>query len=475
MEQAKDRIATEHRSYEPHGAAKDLLYFQGREVLIEGPAGTGKTRAILEKLYIVANKYPGCRLLIARKTRESLTESVLVTLEEKVLPVGHYAKSGAQRRMRQAYTLHNGSTIVIGGLDKPEKLFSTEFDIIAVFEATELTEDDWESLHRALRNDVVPYQQIIADCNPAYPRHWLNQRANAEKMTRLLSRHKDNPSLTPKYLETLNLLSGVRRDRLFLGKWAAAEGMVYEDWDAATHIKDRFEIPTNWLRFRVVDFGYTNPFCCQWWAVDDDGRAYRYREIYRTQTLVEDHARNISALTGGEEIENTVADHDAEDRATLLRYDIVTAPAEKAISTGIECVAARLRVQPDGKPRLFLMRDSLLQRDDRLADAGKPWCTEQEFDGYVYPKSQDGKPVKEKPVQVDDHGLDCVRYGMMWLDRYLYGGPPVYVDIQSPRKYEPTEESLKLDDMLTRRDEDIGEVKEELERAGLWQSAESNV
>ncbi|GAG05846.1 unnamed protein product, partial [marine sediment metagenome] len=76
----------EHRPYEPHGAAKDLFYFQGREVLIEGPAGTGKSRAIWEKLYAVAYKYPGCRILVVRKTRESMTESVLVTWEDKVLP-----------------------------------------------------------------------------------------------------------------------------------------------------------------------------------------------------------------------------------------------------------------------------------------------------------------------------------------------------------------------------------------------------
>ncbi|GAG52456.1 unnamed protein product, partial [marine sediment metagenome] len=224
------------------------------------------------------------------------------------------------------------------------------------------------------------------------------------------------------------------------------------------------------LRFRTIDFGYTNPLVCQWWAADNDGRAYLYRELYRTQTLVEDHAQTINDLTGGENIENTVADHDAEDRATLRRYDIVTAPADKAISTGIECVAARLRVQPDGKPRLFIMRDSLVGRDQRLFDTGKPWCTTQEFDGYVYPKSQDGKPVKEIPVQVDDHGLDCVRYGMMWLDRFLYGGPPIQFDIESPRKYEPTEAALKMGEMF--EEQELDEAGAEAERAGLWQSDE---
>ena len=156
----------ENRPYQPRGRAEELLYCKAPEVLLSGPAGTGKSRANLEKLHLCCQKYPGMRGLIVRKTRESCTESALVTFEEKVVPRNHpILQSGGQRKMRQAYQYPNGSTIVVGGMDKPSKTLSTEFDIIYVQEAIELTENDWEMLTRPLRNGVVPYQQIIADNN----------------------------------------------------------------------------------------------------------------------------------------------------------------------------------------------------------------------------------------------------------------------------------------------------------------------
>jgi hypothetical protein len=107
-----------------------------------------------------------------------MTESVLITLEAKVLPSDHPVLAGPRRSHRQAYEFENGSVIVTGGLDNPEKLFSTEYDTVSVFESTEASENDWESLHRALRNGKMGFHQALADCNPASSSHWLNQRAS---------------------------------------------------------------------------------------------------------------------------------------------------------------------------------------------------------------------------------------------------------------------------------------------------------
>ena len=418
---ARSSYTAANKPYQPHGAARDLFHCREAEILIEGPAGTGKTRAILEKLHLIAEKYHGSRILACRKTRKSMTESVLVTFERDVLPEGHQAAQGASRAMRQAYQYPNGSSIVCGGLDKPERLFSTEYDIVAAFEATELSEDEWEKFFRALRNNVVPYQQAIADCNPGAPSHWLNQRANTGKMARLLSRHSENPTLTPEYLERLAGLTGPRRARLFEGKWAAVEGQVYSEWDAAVHLVNPFAVPADWRRLRVIDFGYTNPFVCQWWAVDGDGRAYLYRELYRTHGLTRDHARRILSLSEGEPVEATIADHDAEERAVLHAEGIPTLAARKSVASGIEAVKALMRVQGDGRPRLYVMRDALVERDPLLVDAKRPVCTEQEIEGYVYHQAADGRPVKEEPVKTDDHGCDGMRYMAMYLNPVTAG------------------------------------------------------
>lgn len=404
-----------NKAYEPRGGAKELFYCKADEILIEGPAGTGKSRAVLEKLLACGMKYDNIRILIMRKTRASMTESVLVTFEEKVLPgVLEHVKQGADRAHRKRYTLPNGSTIVIGGMDKADKIMSTEYDIIATFETHEFIEDEIEKLTTRLRNGVMPYQQLICDTNPAGPRHFLNLRCNRGQMTRILSRHEDNPSVTESYLNKLRGLTGARRARLYEGKWADQEGLVY-NYDAAVHSINRFEIPKDWIRFRVIDFGYTNPFVCQWWAQDPDKNIYRYREIYFTGRLVSDHAKIIKQFP--EAIKLTIADHDAEDRATLHSLGIYTVAAKKAITTGIQAVEQKMKVKANGKPGVFFLRDSLIERDQKLVDDKKPCCTEEEFDSYAWPKGQNGKELKESPVKIDDHGMDCLKYICAELDQ----------------------------------------------------------
>ncbi len=323
-------------------------------MLIEGPAGTGKSRAALEKLHVAARKYPGMRGAILRKTRKALTQSAMVTFEQKVIAPGE----GVQwRTQEQEYRYPSGSVIVVGGLDDPQKVMSSEYDLIYVQEATELSEHDWETLATRMRNGVMPYQQIIGCCNPGAPTHWLNQRCNQHKTTRVLSRHEDNPTITEKYLDRLRALTGVRRTRLYEGRWAQTEGTVHQGWDSATHVISRFEpsmglaagVPRDWPRYWSIDFGFTNPFVWQAWAEDGDGRLHLYREIYRTQVLVEDHARLILNLTAGEPPPRAiVCDHDAEGRATLERYlRRATTPAVKRVMEGLQAVDSRLRVAGD--------------------------------------------------------------------------------------------------------------------------------
>jgi phage terminase large subunit len=419
------------RRYIPYGSNADLMAATDNEVLLSGAAGTGKSRACLEKIHAAMLQYPGARALIVRKTRSSLSQSGLFTFEKYVLGDGHpMTASGANRQFRQAYRYDNGSEIIVGGMDKTTAIMSTEYDLIYVQEAIELNEEEWESLTTRLRNYKMPYQQLLADTNPSFPQHWLKQRCDRQQTRLIFCRHEDNPRLYDhakqawttegeEYVFTvLDNLTGARKDRLRHGRWVQAEGVVYEDFDdsADGHVIDSFPIPKSWSRYRVIDFGFTNPFVCQWWAADEDGRLYLYREIYMSGVIVEDHATEIKRLSDGERYALTVADHDAEDRATLQRHGISTIAAVKDVSRGIQAVQARLRKAGDGRPRLFLFRDALVASDPKLEAKKKPVSTAQEFPGYIWAKTADGKPNKEEPYKIDDHGMDAMRYLVMAVD-----------------------------------------------------------
>jgi len=232
---------------------------------------------------------------------------------------------------------------------------------------------------------------------------------------------QDNPYNPPQYAAMLTSLTGVIGLRLRDGRWVQAEGAVYETFSDENNVKEWFAPPAEWRRIRAVDFGYTNPFVCQWWAIDDDGRMYLYRELYRSRTLVSDHAKEINKLSVGEHIEVTVADHDAEDRATLHASGISTVPADKQVQLGIQRVQERIKKAGDDRPRLFLLRGALVDIDDSLVIERKPTCTLEELPGYVWHRGQDGKANKEEPVKQNDHGCDALRYAVMYLDSGLTG------------------------------------------------------
>lgn len=439
-------LPKDRRPFWPRGAAKDLLYAKEQEVLICGPTGTGKSRPALEKLNLIATKYPGARLAMLRRTRKSLTQSAMVTFENHVLPAGFPCKFHGGD---QEYRYPNGSRIIVGGLDQASKIMSTEFDVMYIMEATEVTEEQWEKCLTRLRNGKVPYQQLIADCNPDAPSHWLKLRCDRGATRLLNSWLKDNPiffdPITEEWTEEglryraiLENMTGVRRLRLLDGKWAAAEGIVYDLWDPDTHLIDAAQfnamvgrepdaplsIPYDWPRFVSIDFGYVDPMAIQWWALDHDHRMYLYREIYVTGQLVEDMAEVIRHYSQAEELTAMVTEHDRDARGILeRRLGIYTTPAIKDIETGIQAVRARLRVQPDGKPRLFILRDALVEPDLALMAAKKPFCTAQEFESYIYdPKPSHTAAAREQPIDKDNHGLDSLRYACMYVEDALYGG-----------------------------------------------------
>jgi len=419
--------------YMPCGAIKELFSCKEDEVLLAGPAGTGKSLGILHKHHLILSKYPGSRMFMARKTRASMTNSCLATFQNHVLKKPdnvHFHKQD------QHFLYPNGSIYAVIGLDDPERVKSTDWDGGFVNEATECTENDIEICTTRLRNWVVPYQQLLMDCNPDRPTHWLKKRCEKGLTKMLISRHTDNPRLWnsramewtkegEQYLAKLQRLQGVRRQRLYLGQWAAAEGMVYEKWDPMVHVISPGDLPSSsseWPHFWSIDWGYNHPFVWGDWMEDPDGRIYLNQQIYKTRYLVEDAARDIIELTRDQAVPYAIiCDHDSGDRATFERHTgYLTMPAYKHIQPGIQALQSRLDpVWKAGRPGVYILRDSLISKDLTLDEVGKPTDTQSEFDGYVWDEKKN-KDVNSKrdelPVDRDNHGMDMTRYAVAFVD-----------------------------------------------------------
>lgn len=400
-------------------------------MLLCGGAGSGKSLLAAHKVIAFLSRFPKSLAIVVRKSRSFLLNSVLPSLI-KLVPPGTIHRKNDSR-----FDFVNGSRIVYGGMNdekQREGIRSIEgangsgADIIWMEEANRFTEKDQEELYGRLRGTAAPWTQLILSCNPDSDKHWINQKFRmpwiAGKMRDRVSVYEtkptDNPFLKPEYLEKLQSLTGLMRARLWEARWCRADGVIYTDWDPDKHIIEPFPIPAHWTRFVSCDLGYVNPRVGLWLAKDHDENLYVYRQTYKTKQTASDHAQQIVALSAGEELGPMVCDHDAAERQDYREAGLDNVAARKDVALGLQTVEARLRatIQNNGNPKIYIFRDCLAHEPDQaLIDAHKPWCLEQEFDGYIWDTGADGSKLKEQPKKENDHGLDALRYGCMHADK----------------------------------------------------------
>lgn len=401
---------------------------QVRTLLLHGGAGSGKSILCAEKMHALMLRYPHATGLVVRKFFSSLRNSVIPLLDHTVIgPAAHHAKT--DHRFEYA----NGSTLCYAGVSDEKQREALKsigkgdgVDFLWIEEANALSFDDYQVLMTRLRGKAAGWRQCLMSCNPDHENHWLNRRiieAQSDDIGSVWISPYDNPYADRDYLSTLEALTGVQRDRLLLGKWVSAEGMVWP-YEPSHHLCDPFVIPDHWRRIKTVDFGWLTT-TVQWQALDpSNGDVHIYRQLYRTQQLVSDIAVACKAIEAQRDsrvvrYEAVVCDHDAEGRAQLERvWGCSTLPAHKAIREGLEAVTARFAAR--NARRIWIHRGSLAHAPDRqLAKDGYPTELVDELLGYRFDSGvdKDGHPKKDGyPVKKNDHACDALRYGVCYWD-----------------------------------------------------------
>ena len=403
-----------------YGGALEFTAYHGSEAILHGPAETGKTISLLWKLHLCALKYKNASLVIARKTQTSIYSTVMMTYMQKVL-MGDPKQWGISpygAKKPEWFDYPNGSRIWIAGLDKAGKVLSAEHDIVYINQVEELTLADWETVTTRTtgRAGHMPYSQTIGDANPAYPTHWMYKR---DSMRMFYSRHEDNPTLYDqatgaiteqgiKTMGVLDALTGVRKQRLRYGKPAQAEGAIYDEWNEADHLVYAQDAPSEFRRYVVgIDWGYRNAGVMGVFGLTGDDDMYLIAQYYHTGKR--DDWWLEKAMTVNDEFDIEAFVCDPAEPAYIDLFTSAGLPAIKgdnAVLPGINAVKKRL-----ADKRLKIVRGSLRERDETLAEARKPLCVQDEFPAYVWADNN-----KETPVKVDDHGVDMARYAVKYVD-----------------------------------------------------------
>jgi PBSX family phage terminase large subunit len=359
--------------------------------ILEGSVRSGKTwiTLVLWAFWVATMPEDGSYLMVA-KTLTSLRRNCLDLLE-KLVGSKNFTYSIPKKEARLF-----GRLVYLEGVNDARaesKIRGMTLQGALCDELTLFTEDFFAMLLSRLS---LPGAKLFGSTNPDHPNHWLmvNYIKRQEELDMLVLKFliDDNPALDPEYVKQLKReYTGVFYRRYILGEWCLAEGLVYEfDEERQTTT----EIPESGKYFISCDYGTLNPFSAGLWCVKD-GRAVRIREYYYSgreraaQKTDEEYYAELEKLAGDLPVRYVVVDPSAASfMETIRRHGKFSVrKARNEVLPGIRLTAMLLKAG-----RIFIHKD--------CKDAIR------EFGLYCW----DDKGEVDKPLKVNDHAMDDIRY-----------------------------------------------------------------
>ena len=425
----------------PSERQREFFLSRARHTAYGGARGGGKSWAMRRKFILLALRYPGLNLLLLRRMLPELRENHLIPMQRELYGFAVY--NSAERVFR----FPNGSRIKLGYCDTMQDVYQyqgQEYAVIGLEEATHFTEEQMRFLttcNRTTRKDFSP--RMYYTCNPGNVGHaWVKrlfidrlyaENENPNDYLFIPARIYDNKVLLeadPNYIRQLEALPEELRRAHLDGDWDVHAGQYFREFSRDRHVIEPFEIPSWWRRFRSMDWGYNDPCCVLWHAVDGENRVYTYRELYVRETRAGEVAAMVLELSRGESISYTVASPDMwQKRGAVLSgaggfegetlAELFTSsglsltPADNSRVPGWNRVRDFLAVAPDGRPNWLCFSDcrNLIRQLPAL-----------QFDQHNREDAADG----------DDHAPEALRYALM--SRPHAGKQPI---IRKAKAYDP--------------------------------------
>lgn len=372
------------KSYLPEPKQLELINSNAKETLMSGAWGSSKSFALCLAILKEALVYPKSQILLCRKTFTSLKRSTLITLlygDNPIIPKGGYKYN----KMDQKITINgNCSEIYLMGLDDIMKVRSMNLSFIAVDECSELDQNEWIELIGRLRSKDGS-RRIMGATNPASPSHWLYNRffIDTKPSRRVIkSTSLENPYLPKDYIDSLKEMPKNLYDKFVMGEWIALENVIYSQFNRNKHLKSRGY--GEFISYMLgVDFGFTCPAALSLLGVDGDNNIHLIEEQKESKLLI------------GEIVK-------LAERYHRLEPLVVVDPSAPALIAEFEKSGFNVKKADNSVDSgIARFQDYLHKRKF----SSEPSCVEfiKEIENYIY--NDDGKPVK-----VNDHILDSIRY-----------------------------------------------------------------
>lgn len=425
-----------------------VLQYQGEsdrvgEMMIGGPAGTGKTHIGVMYGHKLACTYPGSVGVFVRKVKETIKKTIVPTFNEVL---GYDPQERTEGNFvlgfggihPQRYVYRNGSEIYILGLADPKQFDSLQVDWMFGNQAEEFDEDDWEIMTARTRGRKMPFRVVYGDCNPVEPEHFLcpyeDNEHRREGVYYIATRHEDNPVMFDpvtgektayghEYMGTLDRMTGLNYDRYRLGLWKAPEGAIFYiekchiinqlPWKRETD-DPHFQPLNAYTHYRSYDFGmYPSPSVSIWLAEHNETKDLILVQEWRRCRV------DVVEMTGHVKANDYCATEASTGDnnlgfASVFKKDgipfIETKKYDGSVHAGLDLISDKLEKTRRGENGGIKFYSNLeIGRDPILEEEKRPTNTIMELKLLTW----DLDSVKPKPVG-ERHGVDALMYHLLW-------------------------------------------------------------
>jgi phage terminase large subunit len=296
------------------------------------------------------------KLLVIEDLEGGLTKGYYAGLKDKIEQFEHEQAYTMTKSPAQISCWKNKNVALFSGYksDQQKKAVKSIDQVteIVVEEGEWLTYDDFVALLHQLRGGKAEDRRLTILMNPVNPNCFVNEMfvetspdkvityfegtkrpkvfekniettftykgetvTDVTKVLIALSTHHDNPYLTIDQRASIEKLKETDNDKyLQLGeaRFIQGSGAYFGEFKREIHVIEPFIIPQEWRRYRVFDYGL-DMLACYWIATDTHNRAYVYKELYKSNLVVSDAAKEILDMTT-EKIYDTLAPPDLWNR-----------------------------------------------------------------------------------------------------------------------------------------------------------------
>lgn len=285
-----------------------------------GARGGGKSWALRRKLIGLCLRYPGIKCLIVRRSYSEL-------ISNHVRPfLSEYGALVSYSESEKCIFLPGGSTIMLGycSCDRDTLRYQgQEYDIIAIDEATQLSEYQYSIFSACLRGVGNCPRRMYLTCNPGGVGHaWVKrlfidrayrQGENAEDYLFVQSLVYDNPTLmkaAPDYVRQLEALPEKLREAWLYGRWDVFEGQFFPEFDPSFHVCLESNAQGHFVAF---DYGF-DMLAALLIGYDGEGNLFVENEFCRQGLTLSEAGEAVALLASEKCAEYAVASPDLWNR-----------------------------------------------------------------------------------------------------------------------------------------------------------------